>query len=75
MVDVLDVFYYKGFTAELKYSEEDKVYYGKVANISDLVSFEGTTKMRAEMDFHRAVKDYLRFKKTHDNKKGINNDK
>lgn len=54
---------YKEFTATYQYSEEDKVYYGKLDGIADLVSFEGETEHGLQRAFHEAVEDYLETRK------------
>lgn len=50
---------YKGFFAEIKYSAEDRVYYGKIDGIGDLVNFESDRVEETEKAFHSAVDDYL----------------
>lgn len=54
---------YKGFSGEAKYSRKDDVFYGKIVNIKDLVTFEANTVSDLESEFKSAVDDYLEFKK------------
>ncbi len=35
---------YKGYKASIEYSIEDKVYYGKLLDMSDLVTFESPSR-------------------------------
>ena len=35
---------YKGYVGSVEFSETDNVFYGKVQNISGLISYEGKTK-------------------------------
>ncbi len=42
---------YQGYTATIDYSNEDKVYFGKVTGISDLITFEGTSATELEKAF------------------------
>lgn len=54
---------YKGFRTIIKYSKEDKVYYGKIEDIlPDLVSYESENYEGLENAFHEAVDDYIAFK-------------
>ena len=52
---------YKGYTANAVYSAEDRVFYGKVLGISDLVDFQSESAKDLENEFHKAVDDYLAF--------------
>lgn len=52
---------YKGFRTIVKYSKEDKVYYGKIEDVSDLVNYESENYEGLERAFHEAVDDYLVF--------------
>lgn len=52
---------YKGFRTIIKYSKEDKVYYGKIEDIRDLVNYESENYEGLEKAFHEAVDDYLVF--------------
>lgn len=50
---------YKGYVGTVSFSEQDHVYYGKVLDIPDLVSYEGATLEELTADFQDAVNDYL----------------
>ena len=52
---------YKGYCANVQYSAKDKVFFGKIEGITDLVSFESETETKIEKEFHNAVDDYLEF--------------
>ena len=52
---------YKGYYAKIEYSAEDRVLFGKIEGIRDLVNFESESSQRIEEEFHRAVEDYLAF--------------
>lgn len=56
--------YYKGYTGDINYSQEDDCYYGVVKDITGLVSYEGSTWENLEKDFQGAVDDYLTFQET-----------
>ena len=47
------------YTARVEYSAEDRVFFGKLDDITDLVSFEGSTVAELENAFAEAVEDYL----------------
>ena len=38
-----DVITYKGFLGSVHFASEDRVFYGKIAGIDDLITFEGET--------------------------------
>lgn len=52
---------YKGYTAKSEYSPKDRIFYGKILGISDLVDFQSENAKELEHEFHRAVDDYLEF--------------
>lgn len=54
-----NVLMYKGYLAKIEYSVEDKVLYGKIEGIKDLVNFESDSIDDIEYEFHSAVDDYL----------------
>lgn len=55
---------YRNYTTTIEYSEEDKVFYGKIEGIKDLVNFESEDLNGIEQAFHDAVDDYVLFCKT-----------
>jgi predicted HicB family RNase H-like nuclease len=50
---------YMGFTAEIKYSDDDGVYIGHVVGIRDVIVFEIVDASCPEKYFHEAINDYL----------------
>lgn len=52
---------YKGYTSEVGYSVKDKVLYGKIDGIDDLVTFESDSASSIEQEFQSAVDDYLAY--------------
>ena len=50
---------YKGYTGSVEFSDTDDVFYGKVQGIQSLVSYEGASIQKLEIDFHKAVDEYL----------------
>ena len=50
---------YKGYIGIIEYSSEDKCFFGKLEMIDDLVTFEATTALELEDNFHLVVDDYL----------------
>lgn len=55
----MDIFRYKGFIGSIEASAEDKVLYGKLLCISDLVTYEAASITALEAEFKHAVNDYL----------------
>jgi predicted HicB family RNase H-like nuclease len=50
---------YKGYCATPQYSSVDAVFWGKLENISDSISFEGKTMEELNSAFMEAVDDYI----------------
>ena len=54
-----DYMEYKGYMATVGYSAGDKVFYGKIEGINDLVNFEADNVKDLEKEFKAAINDYL----------------
>ena len=52
---------YKGYHAKIEFDYENKVLFGKIDGIQDLVTFEAESGSEAEPQFQAAVDDYLAF--------------
>lgn len=51
---------YKGYWAEINYSDEDECFCGKIVGLkNDLISFEGETVKELKKDFKDAINSYL----------------
>lgn len=50
---------YKSFIGSIQFSASDKIFFGKIEGINDLVTFEGKTVDKLINSFHEAVDDYL----------------
>lgn len=59
----LNHFDYKGYYTLIHFDSEDKVLYGKIEGIDDLVTFESDSAKEIEKEFHDAVDDWLEFRK------------
>ena len=56
-----NVIEYKGYYSKVEYDSEERVLYGKIEGINDLVNFECESTSEVETAFHEAVDDYLQF--------------
>ena len=56
---------YKGYIGSVSYSEPDKVFFGQIEGIDDLVTYEGESVQELTSSFHEAVEDYLIFCEEH----------
>ena len=56
-----DTMAYNGYFGSVHYNDDDKVFYGKLAFIRALVSYEGTDVISLRAAFEEAVDDYLEF--------------
>ena len=54
-----DHLHYKGYTGTVKYSEEDKIFHGKIVGIKSLISYEGDSVKTITQDFMNAIDEYL----------------
>lgn len=52
---------YKGYEAVVRFDEEEKVLYGEVVGMRDVVTFQADSPDQVETEFHRSVDDYLVF--------------
>jgi predicted HicB family RNase H-like nuclease len=53
-----DVIKYKDHIGSVRFSSEDKLFYGKIEGIDDLVTFEGKSVDELVSAFREAVEDY-----------------
>ena len=51
---------YNDYIGSVEYSAEDKIFYGKLEFIDDLVTFEADNVSALETNFKNAVEDYLK---------------
>ena len=56
-----NLLHYRGYRARPEYSSADKMFYGKILGIDDLVDFSSENARDLEAAFHSAVDDYLTF--------------
>ena len=54
-----DMMTYKDYMGSVHYSDEDRVFYGKIEFIRSLISYEGTDVDSLRQAFEEAVDDYL----------------
>ena len=50
---------HRGYLGTVEFSADDKVFFGKIQAINDLVLFEGESVSELERNFKDSVKDYL----------------
>ena len=50
---------YKGYHAEIKYSDEDRLFVGQVVGVSDTLAFHGVSVSELEEMFHQSIDNYL----------------
>ena len=54
---------YKGYIGTIEYDIEDKLHYGKLINIDDLICYHASNVMELYKHYCEAVDDYIEFKK------------
>ena len=50
---------YKGYTASINFDPEDKIFFGRIAGIRDIITFDGKSVSELISFFEEAVNDYL----------------
>jgi len=50
---------YKGYAARIEFDAEDRIFFGRLTGIRDIVTFHGETVDALEAAFKEAVDDYL----------------
>ena len=50
---------YKGYSARVEFDAEDRIFFGRLAGIEDIVSFHGSTVDELEASFREMVDHYL----------------
>lgn len=50
---------YKGYHGSIEYSEEDRCFFGKVAGVKSLISYEGASRQELKREFEAAIDGYL----------------
>ncbi len=56
----MDTLQYKGFIGSVHFAAEDRVFYGKVEGVNDLISFEGSTVDDLEQGFRYMVDEHIK---------------
>ena len=55
-----DIIKYKGFIGSVHFAAEDRVFYGKVEGVNDLITFEGSTVDELEKGFKYMVDVHIK---------------
>lgn len=50
---------YKGYQARIEYDDDDRIFWGRLAGINDIISFHADNVEELRMAFEEAVDDYL----------------
>ena len=50
---------YKGYSAIIEVYTEAEIFFGRVININDVITFKAKTIEEARQEFHHSVDDYL----------------
>ena len=59
---------YKGYIGSIEYDPEDNYYYGKLLNTDDFVNYHANSIIELEEYYHKAINNYIDFKKEISNK-------
>lgn len=50
---------YNSYHARIEYDDEDEIFFGKIAGISDIIGFHAENVAELKKAFHEAVDDYI----------------
>jgi predicted HicB family RNase H-like nuclease len=50
---------YKGYSGTVEFSADDETFFGRIAGIRDVVSFEADSVAKLKKSFREAVEDYI----------------
>ena len=50
---------YRGYTARIEFDPEDRIFFGRLMGIRDIITFHGKTVDALEAAFKEAIDDYL----------------
>lgn len=54
-----NVLVYKGYSGTVEFNADDEIFFGRIAGIRDVVTFEADTVARLKKAFREAVDDYI----------------
>jgi predicted HicB family RNase H-like nuclease len=52
---------YKGYEATVEYDEDAEIFHGEVANLRDVITFQGKSVVKLKRAFADSIDDYLAF--------------
>lgn len=52
---------YKGYTGNVAYDHDAKIFHGEVVGLRDVITFQGTTVQEIEKAFKDSINDYLQW--------------
>ena len=52
---------HRGYTGQVEFDDEARLFHGEVINLRDVVTFQGTSVEEPEVAFRESVDDYLEF--------------
>ena len=55
----MNIMTYKGYAANIQFDAEDRIFFGRLAGITDIVTFHGESVTELEAEFQAAVDHYL----------------
>ncbi|MGR6036100.1 MAG: type II toxin-antitoxin system HicB family antitoxin [Candidatus Nitrosoglobus sp.] len=56
----MSVMVYKGYAASIEYDAGDRIFVGRLAGITDIVGFHGSTVDKLEESFRKTVDGYIK---------------
>jgi len=52
---------YNGYTAVVEFDEDSEIFFGKVVDIKDTITFQGLNVEQLKLEFQNSIDDYLEF--------------
>ncbi len=56
-----NVLIYKGYLGQVEFDSEAKIFYGRVVNIRDTITFQSENAQQLETEFHLSIDTYIDF--------------
>ncbi|MGC8483751.1 MAG: hypothetical protein ACP5OE_08935 [Thermodesulfobium sp.] len=56
---------YRGYIGHFTFDEEKNIFFGRVSNTHDVITFQGKSVENVKRDFQKAVSDYIAGVKKH----------
>ena len=57
----MNTMHYKGYEALVEFDEDEEIFHGEVADLRDVITFQGSSVAELKQSFADSIEDYLEF--------------